>query len=119
MPSPHTPTLLAKKIIRKIGSDLKTARLRRRLPMEVVSARAFITRGTLSRVEKGDPAVGFGIYVSAMQALGLADRLMDVLADDPVGLEPENEQLPKRVRTKKNTKPLLRAGSPAAAARTG
>jgi transcriptional regulator with XRE-family HTH domain len=102
MPSPHTPGILAKRIIRKIGSDLKTARLRRRLTMEVVSARAFITRGTLSRVEKGDPAVGFGIYASVVQALGLVDRLMNVLADDPVGLELENEQLPKRVRAKKN-----------------
>jgi len=101
MATPHTPTLGAKQAIRRIGDDLRKARLRRRLPMEIVATRAFITRGTLSRVEKGDPAVSFGIYASVMQALGLIGPLADLVADDPVGADMENEMLPKRVRTRK------------------
>ncbi|HLN22445.1 MAG TPA: helix-turn-helix domain-containing protein [Patescibacteria group bacterium] len=101
MATPHTPTLAAKRAIRKIGDDLRKARLRRRLPMEVVATRAFVSRGTLARVEKGDPAVSFGIYASVMQALGLIGPLGDVLADDPVGAELADEQLPKRVRARK------------------
>ncbi|WP_041634887.1 helix-turn-helix domain-containing protein [Magnetospirillum gryphiswaldense] len=105
MATPHTPTLAAKRAIRKIGDGLRKARLRRRLPMEVVASRAFISRGTLARVEQGDPAVSFGIYASVMQALGLSGPLGDLVADDPVGADMESEQLPKRIRTKKAVKP--------------
>jgi transcriptional regulator with XRE-family HTH domain len=101
MATPHTPTLGAKRAIRRIGTDLRIARLRRRLPMEVVAARAFISRGTLARVEQGDPAVSFGIYASVMQALGLIGPLSGLLADDQAGAELEIERLPKRIRTKK------------------
>ena len=78
MATPHTTSILAKRHIRKIGEDLRVARLRRRLPMEVVANRALVTRNTLARVEKGDPAVSFGIYASVMQALNLIERLPDL-----------------------------------------
>lgn len=45
--------------------------------------------------------MSFGIYASVMQALGLIGTLGDLLAEDPVGAELEDEQLPKRVRTRK------------------
>lgn len=101
MATPHTPTLGARRAIRKIGADLRKARLRRRLPMEVVATRAFVSRGTLARVEQGDAAVSFGIYASVMQALGLIGPLSDLVADDQVGEDLESERLPKRVRTRK------------------
>lgn len=100
MATPHTPSLGAKRAIRKIGSDLRRARLRRHLPMEVVAGRAFISRGTLARVEQGDPAVSFGIYASVLQALGLIGPLGDLVAEDPVGVDLADERLPKRVRMK-------------------
>ncbi len=103
MPTPHVPTLGAKRAIRKIGADLRVARLRRRLPMELVSQRAFVSRGTLTRIENGDPGVSFGAYASVMQALGLIDGLADVVADEKVGLELDVENLPKRVRARKKT----------------
>ncbi|MEI8396788.1 MAG: helix-turn-helix domain-containing protein [Rhodospirillaceae bacterium] len=101
MPTPHAPTLGAKRAIRKIGADLRVARLRRRLPMEIVAERAFISRGTLTRIENGDPGVSFGAYASVMQAVGLIDGLADVVADDQVGMDLEVENLPKRIRLKK------------------
>lgn len=102
MATPHHPSILAKRHIRKIGADLRVARLRRRLPMEVVAERALVSRNTLARVEKGDPAVSFGIYASVMQALNLIERLPDVAAEDRVGVELANEQLPKRIRAKRS-----------------
>lgn len=101
MAMPHTPTLAAKRAIRKIGTDLRTARLRRHLPMEIVAQRAFISRPTLAKVEAGDPAVAFGIYASVMQALGLIRPLAEIVADDPMGEALANEKLPKRVRQRK------------------
>jgi transcriptional regulator with XRE-family HTH domain len=102
--TPHTPSPAAKRAIRKIGADLKTARLRQRLPMEIVANRAFISRGTLARVEAGDPAVSFGIFATVMQALRLDGQLADVAADDRVGMMMENERLPQRVRIKRKPK---------------
>ena len=100
MPTPHNPSLGAKRAIRKIGLDLRRARLRRHLPMEVVANRAFISRGTLARVEQGDPAVSFGIYASVLHALGLIGSLANLAADDPVGIGLADDHLPKRVRLK-------------------
>ncbi len=96
----------AKKALRKLGQDISDARKRRRIPMALMAERAFISRMTLTKVEKGDPSVSLGIYASVLFVLGLTSRLMD-LADanhDAVGRSLEEENLPKRIRfpTKKN-----------------
>jgi hypothetical protein len=64
------------------------------------ATRAFITRPTLAKVEKGDPGVSLGIYATVLFILGLTPRLAD-LADvrrDDIGLQLEEEDLTKRVR---------------------
>jgi transcriptional regulator with XRE-family HTH domain len=101
----HTALPLpVQRALAKLGSDLSIARRRRRLPMELVAERALITRKTLGRVEKGDPAVSLGIYATVLFVLGLLERLPD-LADpgqDAVGLSLEEENLPKRVRGRRS-----------------
>ena len=69
--------------------------------MALLAERAFISRNTLTRVEKGDPGVSMGIYASVLFVLGLEDRLGDLAdaANDPVGLSLEEERLPRRIRT--------------------
>lgn len=97
--SPPLPTPVAR-ALRKLGGDIRDARRRRRLPMTVVAERALISRVTLAKVERGDPAVSLGIYATVLYVLGLADRLA-LVADpgqDSVGLALEGEQLPERVR---------------------
>lgn len=59
-----------------------------------------MSRMTLNKIEKGDPGVSLGHYATVLFALGMAERLADV-ADprhDSVGLELEEEHLPKRIR---------------------
>ena len=53
--TPPLPLSVARALA-KLGGDLKGARLRRRLTSAMVAERAFITRATLAKVEKGDPA---------------------------------------------------------------
>jgi hypothetical protein len=101
MAAPHTPTLAAKRAILKLGADVKTARLRRRLPMEIVSERAFISRGTLTRIEAGDTGVSLGAFASVLQALGLVSRLETLLDRDAVGEQLAADKLPKRIRNKR------------------
>ncbi len=52
-----------KKAMKKLGADLKEARIKRRLTMALVEERAGITHITLSRVEQGEPTVSMGIYL--------------------------------------------------------
>jgi len=100
MPTPHYPSAAVRKALTKLGSDIRTARRRRRLPMAVVAERSFTSRATLQRVERGDPSVGMGIYAAVLHALGLLDglgRLADSALDE-VGLALADEALPQRVR---------------------
>jgi hypothetical protein len=62
---------------------------------------------TLSKVEKGDPGVSVRAYAIVLFTLGMADRLADVAAprNDTVGLELEEERLPKRIRLSRRQRP--------------
>jgi transcriptional regulator with XRE-family HTH domain len=86
--------------LRKLGSDIRAARLRRRIPTALMAERASISRTTLAKVEKGDPGVSTGAYATVLFVLGMIARV-DELADsrhDSVGLALEEEHLPKRIR---------------------
>jgi len=92
--------------LRKLGHDIKDAR-RRRLPMAIVTQRASISEPTLIRIERGDPKVAMGSYATVLFVLGMADRLADLVdaKNDPVGLQLEEENLPKRIRMRKQKPP--------------
>ena len=98
MPTPHRPPPAARRALRKLGEDIRDARLRRRLPMAVVAQRAATSRPTVARIEQGDHSVGVGIVASVLQALNLLDRLADVAdpARDTLGLDIARDELPKR-----------------------
>jgi len=95
-----------KRVLRKLGRDIRDARLRRRIPVEIMSERTSMARGTLSKIENGDPGVSLGKYESVLHALGLVVRLGDVAdaAEDKTGLQVEEEQLPTRIRLKNKKK---------------
>ncbi|MCW5750707.1 MAG: helix-turn-helix domain-containing protein [Alphaproteobacteria bacterium] len=90
-----------RRALKKLGQDISAARRRRRLSMALMAERAFISRNTLARVEKGDAGVSMGIYASVLFVLGMSDRLGDLAdaASDQIGLSLEEERLPRRIRT--------------------
>lgn len=92
------------KALKKLGADLKEARIKRRLTMALVEERAGITHITLSKVEKGDAGVSMGIYAKVMFVLGLIDNIYNLAEpdNDTVGKVYDKENLPKRVRYKKD-----------------
>lgn len=106
MPTPHHPSVSVRRALRKLGSDIHDARLRRRLPMGVVAERAFTSRSTLQRIEAGDPGVGIGIYAAALQALGLLDGLASIadVSRDTVGQSLASADLPTRARMRRGPK---------------
>lgn len=86
--------------LRKLGQDLRDARRRRRIPTEIVAQRASISRATLVKIEKGKPGVAMGSYATVLFVMGMTDRLADVAdaKSDSVGLQLEEERLPRRIR---------------------
>lgn len=93
--------LTVRRGLTKLGGDISAARRRRRISMELLAERAFVSRATLRRVERGDPAVGMGIYATVLFLLGLSDRIAALAepTSDEVGLGLDEERLPRRVRT--------------------
>jgi len=95
--------LPVKRALIKLGADIKSARIRRRITMTLMAERAFIARSTLQKVEQGDSGVSLGVYATVLFVLGLSERIAD-LADvgkDSVGLQLEEARLPRRVRASK------------------
>ena len=89
------------RVLRKLGNDIKNARKRRRISTRVMAERASISRTTLNKVEKGDPGVSIGIYVTVLFILGFIDRIADLadLKNDIIGMDLEDDFLPKRIRS--------------------
>jgi len=97
--SPSAPIPVAR-ALRKLGHDIRDARLRRRIPTAILAERASISRVTLNKIEKGDAGVHIAHYATVLFALGMVDRLANIAdpAQDAVGREMEEEHLPQRVR---------------------
>lgn len=89
--------------IKALGSNLKTARLRRRLPQSKVAERAGISLNTLVKIENGDLGVAIGNYAVVILALGLGTPLAEIAepTKDKVGMSYDINELPKRAREKK------------------
>lgn len=102
-PATTSHPLPVTRVLRKLGRDIREARLRRRIPAAVVAQRASISRTTLVKLEAGDPGVSMGNTATVLFVLGMADRLGDLadIKNDEHGLALAEEQLPKRIRTRK------------------
>ncbi|HLG73684.1 MAG TPA: helix-turn-helix transcriptional regulator [Chloroflexota bacterium] len=84
-------------VMAHVGSDIRLARKRRRLTMAMVAERAGMTRVTLYKIERGDPAVTAGAYASVLFALGLEQQLERLAADDPLGRKLQDVAMGERV----------------------
>ncbi len=103
MPRTTPPLPLpVRRALKKLGSDIRDARLRRRIQTTVMADRLQISRPTLRKLEQGDPSVGMGAYATALYVLGMVERLADLahIAHDPVGQQLASEALPRRIVSK-------------------
>ncbi|MFW5451638.1 MAG: helix-turn-helix domain-containing protein [Methylophagaceae bacterium] len=100
------PRLL--KQLKEIGINIKAARKKRKFTMNDMALRCKVSVDTISRVEKGDPTVAFGIVAQVLSILGLSKDL-DLIAapeTDELGSLLAEQALPERVRRISNrTKP--------------
>jgi transcriptional regulator with XRE-family HTH domain len=103
----RAPLLLPRlgRLVRGLGENIRKARLRRADSAETVAQRAGISRKTLYRVERGDPAVAFGIYARVLQALRLENDLATIAQDDVLGRKLQDANLTPKRRAPKKAKP--------------
>jgi DNA-binding XRE family transcriptional regulator len=101
-----TPVLLPRlsRLLSSLGENMKKARLRRAYSSETVAQRAGITRKTLYRVERGDPAVALGVYARVLQTLRLENDLGAIAADDALGRKLQDASLEPKRRAPKQSK---------------
>lgn len=109
MKTPATRALprAAKQALAKLGADITVARKKRRISTVSMAERAFISRGTLYKVERGDPSVSIGIYATVLAILGLADRLAQAAdrREDSLGLDIDEDRLPRKVQPRRRSRP--------------
>jgi transcriptional regulator with XRE-family HTH domain len=91
--------------IQKLGADLSRARRRRRLSRASLAERSGVSESTVKRLESGDGRVALESLARVMHVLGMTDRFEQLLdaAVDEVGLVLMDEQLPKRVRSRRSS----------------
>ena len=97
--APQTLPRAARQALVKLGADIAVARKKRRISTVSMAERAFISRATLYKVEKGDPTVSMGIYATVLAILGLAGGLAQVAdrINDALGLDLDEDRLPKKI----------------------
>jgi transcriptional regulator with XRE-family HTH domain len=89
--------------LKKLGQDLKRARLRRRLSQQSVADRTGASVNTIRRMEAGEPQIPLHFLVRVLHLFGELRRLEELLdsSKDEIGLALADESLPERIFKKK------------------
>ena len=90
-------------LLKTYGERVRVARMRRRWTQAELSERMNVERRTVARLEKGNPGVGMGAFLTALWTLDLWPTAQDVAdpAADKVGIFLENQRAPRRARRRK------------------
>lgn len=91
------PAAVAASLVR-LGGNIRTARLRRRIPLDELAERIGVSRFALADAEKGKPTTSIVVYAGALWALGLLGDLESVAHPDTdaEGKALERVRAPKR-----------------------
>lgn len=91
----------SKPALQRLGEDVRGARLRRGIAVSDLAVRAGTSASTVARLEKGDPGVAIGTLADVLVALGLIERLSELIdiRKDDLGLALTAERQPRRGRS--------------------
>lgn len=95
-----------KRILQRVGENLRLARLRRKLSAAKVAERAGISRNTLYLLEKGSPSTSLATLFGVLIVLGLEKDFLLLAKDDELGRKLEDARLskPRKRAPKKKTR---------------
>lgn len=100
----ESPPAAVEEILNRVGHNIRTARLRRKLSRQALAERIGVSRFLLADIEKGKPTTAFAAYLGALWALGLLGHMRDVADPD----RDEEGKILERARSPK-TAPKRRA----------
>lgn len=97
-------SLNARRALEALGTNIKTARLKRRISVRDFAERVGVSESTVMRLEKGDDGVGIGTLAMACLVLGEIERISEFLESgtDDTGLLLDRAALPKRINWKRS-----------------
>ena len=98
------PPAAVREALERLGRNVRTARLRRRMPQQQLAQRMGVSRFVVADVERGKPTTGVAAYVGALWALGLLAHMSDV-ADpdrDEEGKTLERARSPRTARPRRS-----------------
>lgn len=73
-----TPPEAVEHTLKRLGADLRTARLRRNLTIEDIAAKIGTGHRAVADAEKGKPSTSVAVYVAMLWALDLLGHMDDV-----------------------------------------
>ena len=86
------------KILEKMGAQIKRARLRRNISVEMITEKIGISESTVSAIEKGTSTVSIGAYAAVLTILELDHDLEAVAFDEEGKKQFREHNLQKRKR---------------------
>lgn len=78
----NNPPAAVEDILSRLGRNIRTARLRRKLSMAELAERIGISRYVLADIEKGKPTTAIAAYLGALWVLGLLRDMQEVADPD-------------------------------------
>ena len=96
------PPAAVEEALSRLGRNIRTARLRRRMTQAGLAERLGSSRYVVADVERGKATTGIAAYLGALWALGLLDQFGSVAdpALDEEGIHLVRSREPQRVRPK-------------------
>ena len=95
---------LTKRLLVELGEKIKLARLRRNLPVRIIAERVGVSVNTITSLEKGLAGVSIGVLANVLHALGLAEDIKSLAADDALGRKLQDLELKPRRKAPKTKK---------------
>lgn len=98
-----TAPAVVEETARTLGSRIRLARMRRRIPLRELAERAGVNHKTAAAVEAGSLLTGIGAYLALIWAMGLERNVAQLLDPDhdEEGKQLELARTPKRARARK------------------
>ena len=100
------PPYAVEHALKRLGANLRTARLRRNLTIEDVAEKIGTGRRAVSGAEKGKPSTSAAVYMALLWAYDLLDQMNNIAAPalDEEGLSLSLSKERARARTKEGAR---------------
>ncbi len=109
MPRPtkisKSPPAAIEEALERLGRNIRTARIRRKLPQEDLARRMGVSRFVVADVERGKASTGVAAYMGALWGLGLLAHMRDV-ADPDRDEEGKTLERARSPRTARRPRPM-------------